>query len=68
MYSTFSFRNMLFGALFVSIISFFVFKRRKHSFELDLPFNGIKKGSRIIRAGTRSAVRNARLGLRALYR
>lgn len=61
-------RGMMFGAILTSIVSVFIFTRRRQALIVDMPRIGLKKGGRILQSGTRSAMRGAKRGLRALSR
>jgi len=63
------FRSLLFGVLFASVVSFFMLRRRDRNMRIvEMPMMGLRKGGRMLQAGTRSAMRGARQGLRALAR
>lgn len=60
--------GMLFGVLFASVISIFMFRRRREIPVLEMPMLGLRKGRRVLQTGTRSAMRGAKNGLRVLAR
>lgn len=61
-------KTILFGAIFASIVSIFMSMRKRHTPVIEMPMNSLRRGSRMIQAGTRSAVRSAKHGLRVLNR
>ena len=62
------FRSLLFGALFASVVSFFMVRRNRSMRMVEIPMMGLRRGRRMLEAGTRSAMKGAKQGLRALAR
>lgn len=60
------FRSMMFGAFFASIVSFLMFRRNRHMGMMDMSRMGLRRGRRMLKSGTRTAMRSAKQGLRVL--
>lgn len=58
----------MFGALFASVVSFFMVRRNRSMRMVEMPMIGLRRGRRMLKTGTRAAMRGAKQGLRALAR
>lgn len=62
------FRSLMFGALFASVVSFFMVRRNRRMRMVEMPIVGLRRGRRMLKTGARAALRGAKQGLRALVR
>lgn len=60
--------SILMAAVIAVVVAMVFFQRRQDRSMMQLPARSLRKGSRMIRAGTRGVVNGAKQGLRVLSR